>query len=169
MKKIILFFGLLLSAGAASAQSLDAGDVQINGGIGVSVPGFIVYGSADFGVADKISVGGELFYRGRSYSGVSYSSIGFLANANYHFGKHIKRIPSNVDLYGGLSLGYYNWSNNRDNWYGVDPYYDSGFAARLQTGARYFFTENFGVNTELFVEHNSFSAGGFKAGVTYKF
>ena len=40
MKKIILFFGLLLSAGVASAQS--AGDVQINGGIGYSGPGFMV-------------------------------------------------------------------------------------------------------------------------------
>ena len=54
MKKIILFFGLLLSAGVASAQS--AGDVQINGGIGYSGPGFMVYGSADFGVADKITI-----------------------------------------------------------------------------------------------------------------
>ena len=44
MKKIILFFGLLLSAGAASAQSLDAGDVQLNAGLGVSGPGVIVYG-----------------------------------------------------------------------------------------------------------------------------
>ena len=148
MKKIILFFGLLLSAGVASAQS--AGDVQINGGIGYSGPGFIVYGSADFGVADKITVGGELFYRGRNYSGVKYNSIGFLANGNYHFAKHIKGIPSNVDLYGGLSLGYYSWSNNYDYKYWT-PYYDSGFAVRLQTGGRYFFT---------FVEHsvkNSYS------------
>ena len=167
MKKIILFFGLLLSAGVASAQS--AGDVQINGGIGYSGPGFMVYGSADFGVADKITVGGELFYRGRNYGNVKYNSIGFLANGNYHFAKHIKGIPSNVDFYGGLSLGYYNWSNNRNNWYYDSPYYDSGFAVRLQTGGRYFFTENFGVNAELFVEHNSFAAGGFKAGVTYKF
>ena len=68
MKKIILFFGLLLSAGVASAQS--AGDVQINGGIGYSGPGFMVYGSADFGVADKITIGGELFYRGRNYGNV---------------------------------------------------------------------------------------------------
>ena len=104
MKKIILFFGLLLSAGVASAQS--AGDVQINGGIGYSGPGFMVYGSADFGVADKITIGGELFYRGRNYGNVKYNSIGFLANGNYHFAKHIKGIPSNVDFYGGLSLGY---------------------------------------------------------------
>ena len=163
---MFLFLGLLLIAGVSSAQS--AGDVQINGGIGYSGPGFMVYGSADFGVADKITIGGELFYRGRNYSGVKYNSIGFLANGNYHFAKHIKGIPSNVDLYGGLSLGYYSWSNNYDYKYWT-PYYDSGFAVRLQTGGRYFFTENFGVNAELFVEHNSFAAGGFKAGVTYRF
>ena len=169
MKKIILFFGLLLTAGVASAQSFKPGDVQINGGLGISGPGVMVYAAADFGVADKITVGGELFYRGTNYSGVKYNSIGFLANGNYHFAKHIKGIPSNVDFYGGLSLGYYNWSHNRNNWYYDSPYYDSGFAVRLQTGGRYFFTENFGVNAELFVEHNSFAAGGFKAGVTYRF
>lgn len=91
MKKIILFFGLLLSAGVASAQS--AGDVQINGGIGYSGPGFMVYGSADFGVADKITIGGELFYRGRNYGNVKYNSIGFLANGNYHFAKTHQRNP----------------------------------------------------------------------------
>ena len=168
MRKIVLLFGLLLSAGVASAQSCGAGDVQINGGLGVSGPGAMIYGSVDVGINDQITVGGELFYRGRNYNSVKYNNIGILATSNYHFNKLIKRLPSNVDLYGGLSLGYYNWSNDYkyDNW---DPYYDSGFAVRLQTGGRYFFTENFGVNAELFVEHNSFATGGFKAGVTYRF
>ena len=114
----------------------------------------MVYGSVDVGINDQITVGGELFYRGRNYNSVKYNNIGILATSNYHFNKLIKRLPSNVDLYGGLSLGYYNWSNDYkyDNW---DPYYDSGFAVRLQTGGRYFFTENFGVNAELFVEHLS--------------
>ncbi|GJH39517.1 hypothetical protein RCZ04_00670 [Capnocytophaga sp. HP1101] len=168
MRKIILLFGLLLSAGVASAQSFGAGDVQINGGLGVSGPGAMIYGSVDVGITDEITVGGELFYRGRNYNSVRYNNIGILATSNYHFNKLIRRLPSNVDLYGGLSLGYYNWSNDYkyDNW---DPYYDSGLAVRLQTGGRYFFTENFGVNAELFVEHNSFATGGFKAGVTYRF
>ena len=168
MRKIVLLFGLLLSAGVASAQSFGAGDVQINGGLGVSGPGAMIYGSVDVGINDQITVGGELFYRSRNYNSVKYNNIGILATSNYHFNKLIKRLPSNVDLYGGLSLGYYSWSNDYkyDNW---DPYYDSGFAVRLQTGGRYFFTENFGVNAELFVEHNSFATGGFKAGVTYRF
>ena len=168
MRKIVLLFGLLLSAGVASAQSFGAGDVQINGGLGVSTPGAMIYGSVDVGINDQITVGGELFYRGRNYNSVKYNNIGVLATSNYHFNKLIRRLPSNVDLYGGLSLGYYNWNNDYkyDNW---DPYYDSGFAVRLQTGGRYFFTENFGVNAELFVEHNSFATGGFKAGVTYRF
>ena len=145
MRKIVLLFGLLLSAGVASAQSFGAGDVQINGGLGVSTPGVMVYGSVDVGINDQITVGGELFYRGRNYNSVKYNNIGILATSNYHFNKLIKRLPSNVDLYGGLSLGYYNWSNDYkyDNW---DPYYDSGFAVRLQTWGRYLFTENFGVN-----------------------
>ena len=168
MRKIVLLFGLLLSAGVASAQSFGAGDVQINGGLGVSTPGVMVYGSVDVGINDQITVGGELFYRGRNYNSVKYNNIGILATSNYHFNKLIRRLPSNVDLYGGLSLGYYNWNNDYkyDNW---DPYYDSGFAVRLQTGGRYFFTENFGVNAELFVDHNSFATGGFIAGGRLRF
>ena len=45
----------------------------------------------------------------------------------------------------------------------------SGLGLRVQTGGRYFFTDNFGVNAELFVENNSITSGGFKAGVTYQF
>lgn len=133
MRKIVLLFGLLLSVGVASAQSFGAGDVQINGGLGVSGPGAMIYGSVDVGINDQITVGGELFYRGRNYNSVKYNNIGVLATSNYHFNKLIRRLPSNVDLYGGLSLGYYNWNNDYkyDNW---DPYYDSGFAVRLQTG-----------------------------------
>jgi len=165
MKKIILFFGLLLSAGVTSAQS--AGDVQINGGIGYSGPGFIVYGSADFGVADKITVGGELFYRGTSKGDIEYSNIGILFTSNFHFAQYI-RVPSNLDLYGGLSLGYYNWAHtSKYRW--LKPYYDSGVALRLQSGARWFFTQNFGVNAEWFLDHNSFADLGLKLGVTYKF
>ena len=61
MRKIVLLFGLLLSAGVASAQSFGAGDVQINGGLGVSGPGAMIYGSVDVGINDQITVGGELF------------------------------------------------------------------------------------------------------------
>ena len=47
--------------------------------------------------------------------------------------------------------------------------YDSGLAVRVQTGARYFFTDNFAANGELFIENNVGTAGGLKLGVTYQF
>ena len=76
-------------------------------------------------------------------------------------------------MYAGVSLGFYSWNNDYSgyNRYWVSDY-DSGLGLRVQTGGRYFFTDNFGVNAELFVENNagnSITSGGFKAGVTYQF
>ena len=92
---------------------------------------------------------------------------GVLFTSNFHFAQYI-RVPSNLDLYGGLSLGYYHWAHtSKYRW--LKPYYDSGVALRLQSGARWFFTQNFGVNAEWFLDHNSFADLGLKLGVTYKF
>jgi hypothetical protein len=166
MKKIILLFGLFLGIATASAQ--DSGEVQINGGLGVSGMGSpIIYAGVDFGVGYNISVGAELLFRTKSYDSTNYTNFGFLTRGDYHFAEHIRAIPSNVDFYGGLSLGYYSWSNDDDK---KHPYYDSAVAFRIQTGARYFFTNNFAVNAEPFIEfNNSISSGGIKAGVTYRF
>ena len=105
-------------------------------------------------------------------AGVRYNNFGVLANGNYHFDK-LFRLPSQVDVYAGVSLGFYSWNNDYSgyNRYWVSDY-DSGLGLRVQTGGRYFFTDNFGVNAELFLENNagnSITSGGFKAGVTYQF
>ncbi|EGD34453.1 hypothetical protein HMPREF9071_0899 [Capnocytophaga sp. oral taxon 338 str. F0234] len=172
MKKLLVLASIFLAISSASAQAaLDRGGVQLNGGFGFTGWGIPVYVGADFGVTDQISVGGELFYRTDKVAGVRYNNFGVLANANYHLGE-LLRFPSPLDVYGGMSLGYYNWDNDyKGNRY-WDYEYDSGLGVRLQTGARYFFTDNFGVNAEIFVEHNTgntITSGGLKMGVTYQF
>ena len=171
MRKLLILASLILAIGSASAQqaSLDRGGVQLNGGFGFTGWGIPFYLGLDFGVAPQVTVGGELFYRTDKIGGVRYNNFGVLANGNYHFDK-LFRLPSQVDVYAGVSLGFYSWSNDYNGRvYGWDSHYDSGLGLRVQTGGRYFFTDNFGVNAELFVENNSITSGGFKAGVTYQF
>ena len=174
MRKLLVLASLILAIGNASAQqaSLDRGGVQLNGGFGFTGWGIPVYLGLDFGVAPQITVGGELFYRTDKIAGVRYNNFGVLANGNYHFDK-LFRLPSQVDVYAGVSLGFYSWDNDYSgyNRHWVSDY-DSGLGLRVQTGGRYFFTDNFGVNAELFLENNagnSITSGGFKAGVTYQF
>lgn len=165
MKKIILFLGFLTSFVTASAQgSLEPGNVQINAGFGFSSWGIPVYVGLDYGLLEDITIGGEISYRAKSYQNVNYSSFAFVTNGNYHFNR-LLRIPSEFDVYAGANIGYYHWSNNGVFLQGTSPYYSSGLNWGLQTGARYYFTDNFGVNLELGGGNNF--AG--KIGITYTF
>ena len=175
-----------MAAVTASAQAdLGKGNLQLNAGTGISGWGIPVYVGLDYGVTDEITVGGELSYR---YDTSSYAiranfgrfgeyrsdkityrhhTFGVFTNGNYHFNR-LLRLPRQLDLYAGASLGFFfgstSTSSNWDREYTGDSY--SGFSAALQTGARYFFTDNFGVNLEL---SGGVLTSGLKAGITYKF
>ena len=61
MKKILLLAGLLLTVATASAQAtLDKGALQLNAKLGFSGWGVPITVGADYGIADDITVGGEL-------------------------------------------------------------------------------------------------------------
>lgn len=168
MRKLLTIAGLFLAGLTASAQAnVESGTIRLNAGGGVSDLGVMGYFGADFGVADKITVGGELSLRHRSHSNWKHTGFGFITNGNYHFGEHIKALPSELGLYGGLSLGYYNWSSD---WEGSGVRttfsdYDSGIVFLAQAGARWFFSKNWAVNAEL----HAGSFYGAKAGMTYQF
>ncbi len=165
MKKIILFFGLLLSFASASAQgSLEVGNVQVNAGFGFSNWGIPVYIGADYGLLEDVTIGAEISYRSKSYQNVNYSSFGFITNGNYHFNNLLK-IPSEFDVYAGANIGYYHWSNNAVYTTGFSPHYSSGLGWGLQVGGRYYFNDNLGVNLEL----GGGNAVAGKIGVTYIF
>lgn len=157
---ILFFAGLTLQAQA----SLDKGATQLNAGVGFSTWGVPVYVGIDYGVTSDITVGGEFSYRSYSaYSGYRQSIIGISANGNYHFNR-ILNLPSEFDLYAGVSLGYYIVSSN-DTYDGVKSTASSGLGFSGQVGARYFFTNNFGLN----LEFGGGNVSGGKFGITYKF
>ena len=185
MKKILFLAGLFMAAVTASAQAdLGKGNLQLNAGTGISGWGIPVYVGLDYGVTDEITVGGELSYR---YDTSSYAiranfgrfgeyrsdkityrhhTFGVFTNGNYHFNR-LLRLPRQLDLYAGASLGFFFGSVTSSEGnikYTGDDY--SGFSAALQTGARYFFTDNFGVNLEL---SGGVLTSGAKAGITYRF
>ncbi|WP_454997826.1 outer membrane beta-barrel protein [Capnocytophaga granulosa] len=185
MKKFLFLAGLFMAVATASAQAdLGKGNLQLNAGTGISGWGIPVYVGLDYGVTDEITVGGELSYR---YDTSSYAiranfgrfgeyrsdkityrhhTFGVFTNGNYHFNR-LLRLPRQLDLYAGASLGFFFGSVTSSEGnikYTGDDY--SGFSAALQTGARYFFTDNFGVNLEL---SGGVLTSGLKAGITYKF
>lgn len=161
MKKILLLSGLLLTVATASAQAtLDKGALQLNAKLGFSGWGVPITVGADYGIADDITVGGELSFRSYSTTYFNHSIFGILANGNYHFNRLFK-LPSQVGVYAGLSLGYFIASS--PSGYTGSSYSQFGYS--VQTGARYFFNDKFGVNVEI---AGGLVGGEFKAGVTYK-
>ena len=164
MKKILLLAGFLLTVATASAQAtLDKGALQLNAKLGFSGWGVPITVGADYGIADDITVGGELSFRSYSTTYFNHSIFGVFANGNYHFNR-LFELPSQVGVYAGLSLGYFVASSSSD--YVGTSYSQPG--CNLQTGARYFFNNKFGVNAEVVLGAIGLTGGEFKAGITYK-
>lgn len=159
MKKVILLVGFMLSVTVAMAQgSLEKGAVQLNAGLGLGGWGISGYVGADLAVHQDITVGGVISYLSDQSGVVKTTGLGISANSNYHFNR-IFNLPEKFDLYAGLSLAYTNWK------YSAGTLNNSAIGLFAQTGGRYFFTDDFGVNLE-------FGAGSFtgaRAGITYKF
>lgn len=169
MKKITLIICTVFLIGfMADAQApIQEGEMQVNAGVGLSNYGLPLYGGLEYGIGNNISVGGEISYRGYNETYASskwnHSIITFAALGNYHFNELLE-IPSEWDLYAGLSLGYSAWKTKYDG-SGTFDYTGSGSSGLYlvgQIGGRYFFSENIGLNVEL--GGGNFSGG--KIGVT---
>lgn len=125
-----------------------------------------------------IAVQGEHFFTDDISGGVilSYSrySPGFAGDAawnfiyggpraNYHFNRLIPNFPDNLDLYGGLSLGYWHgWVSGVETFgynYGGTMYF------AVNAGGRYYFTDNLGAIVEL----GGGNVSAIRAGVSLKF
>lgn len=154
---------------------------QLNFGIelGRSMP---VYVGMDFGVGQFITVGPQLslYTRSdvqslmnmetRSRSTVAIPSI----RGDYHFSGHIKGLPAELDLYGGLSLGLviaHNRSEIRRDGELLDVQPDPSTATEsrlwVQVGGRYFFSDNWGAQLEYSTRKHG---GGISTvGLSYRF
>lgn len=169
-KTFFLSTCLFLVTSSLFAQApLGKGGAQINAGVGFSSWGVPVYVGADFGVHPAITIGPKLSYRNYNdnFLGGKYSQsltvISF--NGNYHFNE-LLNLTSQWNLYAGLSLGYYIWSDvkwdgNSNTTFGGEA---TGLGLDIQVGGRYFFNEKCGLNLEL--GGGTGSGGSF--GVTYK-
>lgn len=171
MKKILLFAFTLCSMSLFAQGSLEKGNAQLNAGFGLSTWGVPIYVGVDYAVHEDITVGGKVSYRNYSHRFAneryrqSLTTIG--VNGNYHFNR-IFELPSQWDLYAGITLGYYVWSDVRwSNNNGIATYGGeaSGIGAGLQVGGRYFFNDRFAVN----LEAGAGTGTGLDLGITYKF
>ncbi|MDD4108018.1 MAG: outer membrane beta-barrel protein [Prolixibacteraceae bacterium] len=160
MKKYTLTIIFVIAILTAVGQSpVPKGQSQFNAGLGLSSWGVPVYLGLDFGVHNDITVGGELSYRGYhdKINSVNYDHtvIGISGNGNYHFNR-VLDIPPTWDLYAGLNAGFYIWNSARE----YPGTHTSGLGLGAQIGARYYFSDNVGLNIE-FGGGNAFSGGKF--------
>jgi len=162
----LVFAVSFVCVGFLFAQSpIAPGESQLNAGVGLSSWGVPIYVGVDFGVAQDFSVGGNFSYRNYSENLVGNNYDWFLIvlglNGNYHFDNMLD-LPSDWNVYGGLTLGYYIWSDPGTGYNGSRA---SGLGLDAQIGTRYFFSESFGINLEV----GGGTAAGGKFGITKKF
>jgi hypothetical protein len=149
----------LFTATASFAQvEYNKGDVLLNAGFGLGyayLSGIPLMASAEFAINDAISIGPYLGFTSSTYryGGIrrNYTFIDFGARASYHYSKHLRLGTDKLDLYGGLLLGYVV-SSYSDNYNYINDSYGSTLRLGLVAGARWYFTDKFGVNGEVGLE-----------------
>ena len=141
MKKVITLL-FLVSFGFINAQQAftGKGDTRVNVGANLQDGGSGIQGSIDFGLGENFSVGFVAnyllgvdnfngFYHGSTYAGDADFSDRFDAKARMNANLSSVIGVEQLDVYPGLSLGLRNFGGH--------------------VGGRYFFTDGFGVFTEL--------------------
>ena len=147
MKRIIALIVTLISVIGLYAQGggtapLEKGQLQLNFGAGVVNTGIPTYVSLDIALHKDVTLTPEVHVRfpfpGHSFRG------GMLCKADYHW-NYLIGIPSNWDFYAGARVGF--------------EFGSGGFYPRFggQVGGRWYWTENWGMNTEFF--QKTFSNG----------
>ena len=174
MKKITII-AFLLVAGLAFSSNVNAqgfeprqGFKQLNFGIGSSGWGVALWGGMDFGIADKITIGPWAGIRTNS----NYTAITVAFRGDYHWGAHLPDLPDQLDLYGGLGIGYTNlaFDNTRFVNGNFERFNDNeGYVdVWLNAGARWYFSPSWGVMGELTGASRGDLAGAL-VGLSYKF
>jgi hypothetical protein len=178
MKKIniLLLIAFSVLSIATQAQTFNKGDKVLNVGIGLgSVYGYTGFSSSvpplsasfEVGITDKVGIGrfgvGGIFgYSSFKYTTTSSSQILIGARGLYHFDFDVE----NLDLYGGIMLGY-NIVSYSDSVFGstiFSGYTGSGVVGGIFGGARYMFSDKIGAFGEL-----GYSIAWLNIGLTAKF
>lgn len=170
MKYALLLVALTMSSTYCFSQSLLMKEqVQCSTGFQFTSVGPVIYVGGDYTIYKTITVGGKLSYKENSQTVLrnkySQSLLIISVNGNYHF-NDLLNLPKKWNVYGGLGLGYYAWSDVKwNNRVGAD---DVGESSRpvldVQVGGRYYFTKYWAVNLEL----GGGTGSGVSIGVTFK-
>lgn len=157
MKKIITLLAVL-SVGFVNAQAFKGkGDFKVQVGAHLPEKATGIHLTADYGVGENMSVGIATSYLMGFSGGVKASDVDFgdkidvRARFNANIGNVLK-IDDKLDIYPGLSLGLHDFGGH--------------------LGARYFFSDGFGVYTEFgtqLAQYDSDDKGFFIANVGVSF
>jgi len=174
MKNIFKFLCVIVivsSATVASGQGrYDKGDFLLNAGIGLGyyyAGGVPLLLSGEWAVNDVITVGPYLGYTSYNYRWAGgnrwrYTFLDIGVRGSYHFSELFEIRNEQVDVYGGLSLGYLISNYSGDNFGFSDPYPDV-VRFGIHAGARYFFSEKVAGYGEL-----GFGVAPLALGLTFK-
>ena len=130
MKKIVLF-GLLLTAGFANAQAYSGkGDQKFQVGANFQNHATGIMLTYDHGLGENISIGLQTTYLLSVDGDNSNFDDDFDVKARFSANiGNVLKLPSNMDIYPGLDLGLRNFG--------------------AHAGIRYFFSDGFGLFTEV--------------------
>lgn len=155
---LVCAIALALASTSAFAQEYKKGSIIINPGMGLGYwyagSGFAVgfAANAEFSITDDIAIGPYIGFThwnyGYSSYDISYNFIDFGARGSYHFGRLLKVKNEHFDPYAGAFLGFVTSSNNYDDNGYADPY-DGAVRGGIYAGARYYFSDKFGVFGEV--------------------
>jgi len=179
MKKSIFIILAVFIAVAAHAQPFQKGTTTANLGIGLgtalgglgkarpAISASVDHGMWDIGGPGVVSLGGYVGNTGYKYTDAGYTAkwnyIVVGARGAYHY-NGFKNVP-NLDVYGGLMLGYniVSYSSTGSD-AGYANSYGSGLGLSAFLGGRWFFSDNIGAYAEL-----GYGVSHLNVGVTFKF
>lgn len=114
------------------------------------------------------------YYKNRNYTdwytddqeefGIMQNTV--LFRAAFHF-----EFVENLDVYAGMAHGFILWSPTGEGWekYHQDWNTEAKYAGGFFTGAKYYFTDHFGVKMEFAFDWNEGNLPPVAGGVTFRF
>lgn len=163
----ILLFATTTSLFAQQNGAFSKQDKLLNIGIGVNSfynGGIPIGASFEKGVSKNISVGVNADYLSNDYHSFKFTAIYLGVRASYHVNELLKIKSEKIDLYGGPTLGYRNfsWKDTDQN---LGDNYGSSVFLGAYIGGKYYFSKAIG----LFAEVGSIGSTNARIGVALKF
>tara|TARA_R110002124_G_scaffold234009_3_gene399394 strand:- start:1150 stop:1671 length:522 start_codon:yes stop_codon:yes gene_type:complete len=140
----------VISGEMVKAQYFEKGTKVIEAGVQLQseyVP-FVV--NFEAGVTDQIGIGLKGFVgsmKGNSFDKYNLSALQLVGT--YHLNDQISLPMENLDVYGGIGIGILNIKTTIDLFGATYSESDKGFLITPHFGARYYFSDNIGINARV--------------------